>query len=67
MNKRIKRCFISLDFRGFVLGWINEFRISLMIERVIVGHRFEPRALTFKASKGTYGIKFLRPLIRFNA
>ena len=35
---------------------INEFRISFIIERVIVGHRFEPRSLTFKASKRTYGI-----------
>ena len=35
---------------------INEFRISFIIERVIVGHRCKPWSCTFKASKRTYGI-----------
>ena len=35
---------------------ITEFRISFIIERVIVGHRCKPWSCTFKASKGTYGI-----------
>ena len=30
-------------------------------------YRFEPKSLTFKASKRAYGLKILRPLIRFNA
>jgi len=35
---------------------INEFRISFIIERVIVGHRCKPWSCTFKASKRTYGM-----------
>ena len=31
-----------------------------------MGHRFEPKSLTFKASKRAYGLTILRPLIRFN-
>ena len=41
---------------GWVHCWINEFRISFIIERVIVGHRCKPWSCTFKASKRTYGI-----------
>ena len=29
-------------------------------------YRFEPKSLTFKASKRAYGLQILRPLIRFN-
>ena len=29
-------------------------------------YRFEPKSLTFKASKRAYGLTILRPLIRFN-
>ena len=29
-------------------------------------YRFEPKSLTFKASKSAYGLTILRPLIRFN-
>ena len=35
---------------------ITEFRISFIIERVIVGHRCKPWSCTFKASKRTYGM-----------
>ena len=56
LKEQAKLRFVSLDFRERVHCRINEFRISFIIERVIVGHRFEPRSLIFKASKRTYGI-----------
>ena len=48
--------FVSLDLGEWVHCRINEFRISFIIERVIVGHRCKPWSCTFKASKRTYGI-----------
>ena len=48
--------FVSLDLGEWVHCRINEFRISFIIERVIVGHRCKPGSCTFKASKRTYGI-----------
>ena len=55
-KRNAKLRFVSLDFRGKVRCRINEFRISFIIERVIVGHRCKPWSCTFKASKRTYGI-----------
>ena len=43
LKERAKLRFVSLDFRERVHCRINEFRISFIIERVIVGHRFEPK------------------------
>ena len=56
LKEKTKLRFVSLDFKGKVHRRINAFRISFIIERVIVGHRCKPWSCTFKASKRTYGI-----------